>query len=566
MFPSRLFTLLLIVGCTADGEDPPTDTTTAAVTTVIPTSKTCNEGTAPKQCFYAPALEASSLAAWNVNGTRGSAEYRGASTIPFTTDAARTSVPGGTVGLKPLRGHGTIYLRRVDHVQGTTRTPYLYVFFEDIPVIRTSPTQLSSTLSVIIDDKRFDGTTSDIASEDRRYLIDLAAGGTLRTDSPAYMNGSPLWLPATTATGTQFAPGGCVPSPDNAWAMCKGELRIPLSASAVAVPGTGLDPGIGFYVRSAMNQASAPALDATDYALSYTRRTTWPTVLFAVPKGFELKVMSWNLRRLGAVDTTDFTEVKPSEIGAFLANNDIVAIQEGWDAEEMEKILDGANTARAKMELPKFRLYGPVDYGNARSSVISEVVSWATETQGGLWVMSHFNAGAKASKIYDACRGEDCFKAKGVQWVRLMLQDPANIDPECLKGVPKSCDKLPSGDDYVDVFNTHLQASAPLMCIFDDDWQTAKTLILTALYAASPITAAIAAALDVVTELVESDLNCASATDAGVRHDQLVQMNNYIKGVTGSDADRPSLVMGDFNIDGKYICYRVTAAEHPPGI
>jgi hypothetical protein len=552
MTPSRLFACtapLLLAGCVFDTEDAPTDTTTIALTNVIPTSKTCNEGTAPKQCFYAPVLEATSLSPWTVNGTRGESEYAGATEIPFTTDVARL----GTVVMPPLRGHGRIHLRRVDHVRTGARTSYLYVYLEDILVTRTSPTQLASTLSVYIDDKRFDGATSDIAVEDRRYVINLAAGGTVRTDAPAFLNGTPVWMPTSTAIGTSYAPGGCVPSPDNTWATCKGELRIPLSSTAVAAPGTNLDPGVGFFVRSAMNQASAPALDADDYASSYTKRTTWPTVLFTTPKGFDLKVMSWNLRRLGALDTTDFTEVKPADLGKFLAKNDIVAIQEGWDAEEMEKILDGANAERTALGLPKFHLYGPVDYGNARSSVISEVISWATETQGGLWVMSHFNAGAKSYKIFDDCRGEDCFKAKGVQWVRLMLQDPETLDPECLKGVPKSCDKLPSGDDYVDIFNTHMQASEPLMCIFDDDWATEKTLILAALYAINPITAAIAAAVDTVIEVIESDLNCESATDAGVRHDQLVQMNAFISGVTGPDADRPSLVMGDFNIDGKYI-------------
>jgi hypothetical protein len=184
------------------------------------------------------------------------------------------------------------------------------------------------------------------------------------------------------------------------------------------------------------------------------------------------------------------------------------------------------------------------------SEVTETVVDGFTDTQGGLWVMSHLPLASQNYHVFtsDSCRGEDCWKAKGVQWVRLMLQDPGSFEPKCRTST-MNCNKPPSGDDFIDVFNTHLQANEPLLCKLDSDWADIKAAVLAVL--ASFVDPVLAFHAAILIELVEGDLNCNTLTDRQARLSQLRQMNKFISAVAATD--RSSLVLGDFNINGKPI-------------
>jgi hypothetical protein len=157
------------------------------------------------------------------------------------------------------------------------------------------------------------------------------------------------------------------------------------------------------------------------------------------------------------------------------------------------------------------------------------------------------------------CRGEDCLKAKGVMWTRLALNHPELADPTCLKGRGTSCDKPPSGDDYVDVFTTHLQADDPMLC--GADFQAIKTAILTNLAlldVAAPFTTVLAPLMAELLLLMDVDLNCYALDDAEARALQLDHMDAFIDEIQSERGDRPVLITGDFNIDGRDI----TGAEY----
>ena len=536
---------LLVFGC---AEPDPVDTeSTSALTSVIPTSANCNQGVGASRCVQAPPFEVTALTQWIVNGTRGAKEYAGGITLPFMTDA---QIAGA--GTAKLQANGTIHMQRVTLRGATPLVPlrhYLYVFLEDIHVWSSNGVP-AADVNLYIDNDRFNSPDNNVHVEDRRYQMNLATGVTVNEQTPSGSGSSTVWNPAA-STGVLFAAGGCV-NINARMAKCKGELRIPLASSATVAPGSGLAPGIGFMVRTRDLVGMSPDLPVGSYASSDFAIKNWQTVLFTRPKGFDLAITTWNVRRFESLfQSAEFNAVDPNNIGQFLAKNDIVAIQEGWDRDQVQKIFAAANLVRAGAGLPPYNLYGPIDVQPAMSEVTVSIVATVTDTQGGLWVMSHLPLASQGYHIYsnDSCRGEDCFKAKGVQWVRLMLQDPADFEPKCLTGM-LGCNKPPSGDDFIDVFNTHLQANDPLLCTAESgDWATTKAGLLLALATfVDPVLAFHAA---ILIELIEADLNCGSITDRQGRLSQLRQMNTFISQVAATD--RSSLILGDFNIDGKLI-------------
>ncbi|MDQ3366188.1 MAG: endonuclease/exonuclease/phosphatase family protein [Myxococcota bacterium] len=547
-------TPFLAMACATDDE-PPLAETDSALTSVIPASTTCNQGVGAGRCVQAPPFESSGRSRWIVDGARSPMEYAGAVTLPFKTDDAGSTA----VGLPTkIQATGTVHLQRVTVKSTLPLVPprhYLYVFLEDIAV-RSNGVTAYGKVNVYIDNARFDSPDTNVHAEDRRYVVDLASGTAVTVQQPSGTGIGTSWSAVAATTGTAFAAGGCMHVATGT-ARCKGELRIPLDHSATVAPAAGLAPGVGFMARTVNATGMSPDLAVARYLPSDYTISDWQTVLFTRPRGFDLAITTWNVRRFEPLfQSAAFAAVDPKHIGKFLAGNDIVAIQEGWDRAQVKTILDAANAQRGADGKRPFFLYGPIDHEPSYAEVITQVVDGVSDTQGGLYVMSHLPLATKGYHVFSpaTCRGEDCFKAKGVQWVRLMLQDPAAYDPTCTKYNNRGCNKPPSGDDFVDVFNTHLQADEPLLCKGDDTWAAEKAGMLALL--ASVVDPVLAIKAVILTELVEADLNCPTLTDAGGRRAQLAEMNTFISAVAAPD--RSSLVMGDFNVNGKL----VTGAEY----
>jgi hypothetical protein len=153
------------------------------------------------------------------------------------------------------------------------------------------------------------------------------------------------------------------------------------------------------------------------------------------------------------------------------------------------------------------------------------------------------------------CRGDDCLKAKGVQWVRLNLNPPGGPASTCnhtlkLEGttgaseIAASCPPSPSGDHYVDIFNTHLQANNSPICKYYLDKAKDVLASLIALKKAGTW-----GLFDVANRLVEDEFFCGE-TSEDVRKEQLRQFNAFIENVA-PERDRPAILMGDFNLNGR---------------
>lgn len=529
---------LVAVGCAVDES---TDETTSALTSVIPASDTCNQGVGASLCVQAPPIVVANTSRWTVDGVRAPLEYAGSVSLPFATDDLLSPVGGARIG-----GLGTVRLQRVTLAPPLVAPRnYLFVFLENIHVRRvTSGPQ--AVVNLYLDYSRFDGIDGFVHDEDRRFVVDLSSGTAVTVQRPVGLGSSTTWT-AASASGILFAAGGCT-TVTTSIARCNGELRIPLATSAVDLPAPGLAPGVGFMVRAASINGMAPDLPLARYAPSGFTRTDWQTVLFTRPRGFELSIATWNVRRFESLfESSGFGGVDRADIGTFLSGHDIVAIQEGWNRKHVEEIFAAANAKRAADGKPLFALHGPIDYEPEYSEVLATVVDAASDTQGGLWVMTHLPIANKGYKIYDqtSCRGEDCFKAKGVQWLRVMVQDEEDFEPKCRRS-PLHCNKAPSGDDFVDLFNTHLQATAPLLCTLSG-WPGMKAELIALI--ALIVNPGFALEVAQLLELVEADLNCDTQTDADVRAKQIATMNAFITAVAAPD--RSSIVVGDFNIDGK---------------
>lgn len=287
----------------------------------------------------------------------------------------------------------------------------------------------------------------------------------------------------------------------------------------------------------------------------------YKTVLFGRPAGIPLKVMSWNVKRftgfmsgvesLSGNDTFPDNEVNPADIGRFLAENDIVGLQEGWDKDEVYGIRDAANERRAALGLAPYELYGPLDWGPSTllPKELGELgVEMFDETQGGVWILSRFPAAIKnQGHIFDACRAEDCLKAKGVQWVRLWLGAPP---PDCVD----RCEA--HGGEYIDVFNMHLNASSST-CDSKATIIALRTAIDTAMGASIGaktgggvgIGAGIGAIVGVLDGIFADNFHCSKyASDVIARQVQIKEAGDYIR--QNADPERPSIIMGDFNVEG----------------
>lgn len=570
-----LSAVLLGRGCAAPDEEQPSESSgSALVTNVVPTSDFCNSGLKGGECVSAPPANSSALTHFSVDGDRGSLEYAHALTLPYAD--------------MQLKATANVFVQAVhgSSVFGRPADGLLYLYFDDIPFSAADVNPMSEwTLEVYVDSNRFAGTTMCFDAADRRYEFNFGAHSSTifqPRGAPQSCDVINFGWRTTSDPRVQFAVKGCAPDKTSSKVIrCSAEARIPIRNLDMEVPPTNglklLTPGVGFGVTSRRGRGAMPEHIAAALATyphgAHTDRTLFPTLLFGPPKGphsFPLRIMSFNVRRFASPGLKGpFASVDSGDIGKFVAPLDVVALQEGWDDVQVKTILKYANLERAALGKPPFELHGPIDFNPSLSKAIEETVGTTvlctkaafepgaskegkcetSGSHGGLWVLTSLQLAMAGREVYDMCKGEDCFRAKGVQWVRLLL-NPPDVENQICHGevfdgvvTQSSCDPLGSGDHFIDIFNTHLQASNPEVCDALDALDIIDGLITGA--AVSP-----SAALGLITlkDLVANDLNC-NKSDSAVRAQQLSELNAFIDTVAAKD--RPAVVLGDFNLNGK---------------
>jgi hypothetical protein len=572
-----LFVLPLVCfACSSGDSRAPKDGETGSVrqrdvTDVIPTSATCNPGIGPSSCFNLPPsvglIATPQPPLWDltapkrvkIDGTWGALEYAGESELPYTDFAIRAN---GKVHLKAFQSKNAL---------GVTVLGTLLVFLEDIPINLEGAVgaggPAAGYVSLFVDHSRFTGTSFQAEGRDRLYVIDVLQGTLAKVYElvPDGQGGFTLYENAETFPWAK-KPCKLDPSMAGLW-RCSAELLLPLPADAFAEPAPSLQPGIGLAVFGNFGRGSMPEetakvfVEQNVFIPPYYDRRWAQTLLLGPPRGFTNTFMSWNVRRskMSSLGGPYTNAVDDEAIGRYLALNDIVALQEGWNLDMMTRVLGFANARRATYGLPPFVANGPVDFElSTFKSVVAMVAGPVIGNEGstgGLWVYSSLPVASEGYHSFKACKGEDCFKAKGVQWVRLLLNPPSpkNSGPGCKPWSTDSpasgCDFPPSGGHYVDVFNTHLQADNPRLCQDAQLSNSIKEAIPLAM--ANPI---LAYAYLMLKTLAEKDWNCAQS-DASVRAEQLQEAAEYIATITANRNDRPVIILGDFNIDGRTLDY-----------
>jgi len=566
----------IITASGACGSGPPVlgdtevgSTSDAVVTDIIPTSAHCDRGSPrPSWCISSPPATVHRVAdrqRFALDGQWTPAEYAGGTELPYTNWQVKAS---GTIAIKVWRWKpwatptaGAVQFGSRNHLQ---------VYLREIPFSAKD----KGEICIRLDNNRFTGATARATAEDRVYCVDMFTGANHKAYRPSAWTGGngsvslwPIQEPFAVHTNK------CTPDPSTSAVLrCSAELDVPLADSAFERPDPALDPGIGLAVvgmgRDAMPRGSMPEAitkdGGTSYASPWADRRKALTLLFGPPQGFAKRYMSWNIRRSSiGKPAGPFSAVDDADVGRFLAGdrpgsdgpNDIVAVQEGWNLEMMDRVLEAANGWRKSVDAEAFRAYGPVGFELSSFRKVVKAVAGAfigdEGTTGGLWVLSPLPAGGTSFHAFKTCKGEDCFKAKGVQWVRLMLNPPSpqNTDNKCLEAAHESCAPPPSGGDYIDVFNVHMQASNTELCKYDN----LRGDIAAAL-AALVVDPAVAPALLILKQLAEKDWNC-DMSDEQVRAQQLEEIRQFVENHAVNPAtglhDRPSVIMGDFNIDGR---------------
>lgn len=555
--------------CSGPAESPGDETGSVAqpvLTDIIPDSLECDRGSLqPSSCVSAPPATirtAQGSARFVVDGKLNPEEYAGAIRLPYTNWAVKS---GGSIFAKVWRWGG--FTPTGDAIG--TPTNHLQIYLSDIPFYSKD----AGELCIFIDNNRFTGPTRLAGSEDRVYCIDLVHGTTPRVLQPRVVGGQ-VFLRRVQLVGEPFSLNvrGCDHDQStNAVYRCDAELSISLPDTAFAAPAPTLDPGIGLAVI-ATGRDGGDAQGSMPEAITHYPPPIAPwvdrrqalTLLFGHPQGFSRSYMSWNIRRSEISKLAGpFDVVDDADVGLFLAGHrpwsnfpvDVAAVQEGWSLTKMESVLFAANYWRKGQGLDPFYAYGPVDFPDtAWRKVINMVAAPFLGNEGstgGLWILSPLPSAGSGFHAFKACKGEDCFKAKGVQWVRLMLTPPTplNMDEKCLESPNIPCPPPFSGGDYVDVFNVHLQSDNPELCS-DDDLTTDLQQFIGGLVTDPDL----ADALAMLKQLAGSTWNCGTA-DREVRRQQLAEIREFVEShavnpATGKQ-DRPSIIMGDFNIDGR---------------
>lgn len=504
----------------------------------VPRSDVCNVGVRPLACVTVPERVTGIL----VDGVQEPAQYYGAMEMPI-------------VNVQDQDVEGKVFaLRDVEQNR-------LHLFFKGLGFQFGT-----SEFGVAIDNDRFDAAPAQMGPNDRRYLIDRTTGA-IRTQRAGALSGSSVsaWFNETEPQpGYEARLGRCVPEPETNLERCDVEMAIPLPPSALEEPAKGLLPGIGIAVSGSRRRIVMPeeiSLAPNDGVL--TDRTVATTLLFGRPPGIPFTFMSWNMAHWGIglewdLTGSPFRSVPLASLASVMASYDIVAVQEMWSRTDAATLLALVNGIRAAStpSLPPLFMYGPVTYPPGVLGTMGG--GRLGDAQGGVFVFSRFTAIDSDYRVYDQCRGEDCLKPKGVQWVRLALDPPtaADLGTPCSSTNPAAgigCPGTPTTEAYVDVFNTHLQANTSTLCFLSPQEQIAYISAVLAGCGTLPVPVLCAAAVSTLATIGAAGLTvlCEGRTGPEVIQNQIQEMAEFIREVVGDNDDQPAILAGDFNTDGR---------------
>jgi hypothetical protein len=467
----------------------------------------------------------------NINGIMGPSEYRLATEVAFTNLGDQ--------------GSGRVYFA-VDSFASKLR-----VFAQDIPL----PPGVGS-VGLFIDFDRFAPGSDYVTAGDHAFIVGVDTGNLVRL-RPVGIGTATKWGSSTSGPPVKRKVANLRTSPSG-HRRVDIELEVTLTgykggtetaigvALATSAPAAGTPGAMGTFPED--NGASAPTQMWTQPNTPLGRRDRMQTLAFRSPPGNALTFMTWNVKRFTPFMQTlediaslvtpllDTSGVSDTAIGNFIGDHptDVVALQEVFRSYSAEAIQVAANQRRALAGLPPYQLVGPIDFG---PSILTNLtpdpfLRQPDETQGGTYILTSRRVMLTGYRVFTACKGEDCLKAKGVLWARIST-DPPDAGVPCDVGV--SCPPKPSGDHFVDVFATHMNGPDPIACGIAG---VATALSAISWNVVGSFFGAVAA----------DNWHCTTPVDDVLRA-QATEMSDFVDAV--SDKARPSVLLGDFNFDGK---------------
>jgi hypothetical protein len=498
----------------------------------VPRSDRCNEGTRPMDCVTVPPR---GDVTWAIDGARGTTEYWGAVELPFPDVVRRDA---------SARAFATVDGRR-----------NLLLFFENVTL------EPGRELGVHLDFDRWVSDPAILRSTDRRYVTHLETRAT-RVERPVTRGARTRWEPSAMEPG--FSSFSICPDRADGVKVCDVEMVISLPPSAFVAPGPNLLPGIGIAVMDTSASHGLPEEIASGVAARFNGdssradlgtldRSQYVSLVFGRPEGTPFTFMSWNVARWGGgvesmIAQAAFDEVSLETLADTMWNHDIVAVQEMWERDDAVRLVELINERRTAAGLPAFHTPSPVVPPPSFVQTFGGHV--LGDHQAGIFVFTHFPVIGEDQMLFEHCRGEDCLKPKGAQWVRLALNAPSPSDvARCHKPrVGAGCPTVPTTEMYVDVFNTHMQARTPDLC---EDGNLAKAwgLITTACTGALLPQACTA----LYTTILANNAHCDEYTSYDLQVLQLHDLAEFVDRVVGDRTDQPALLAGDFNISGRVV-------------
>jgi len=286
----------------------------------------------------------------------------------------------------------------------------------------------------------------------------------------------------------------------------------------------------------------------------YTYETIDPQMPTAAPTGF----LTYNVGMLPF--WRDGGDGTPHDFAAYAADPDVqvACLQEVWDHGQRKEI------AALAWELANMTAVGlphmcggadddTCDTGDVVSNMVTESGISVKDT--GLLLLSKSPIMASDTLYYKndevGCAGADCFEEKGALWARIGTAN-AKHQPAPTKDNWAYCDEpVYAGEQYIDVFCTHLQAGC-------------DTIATIAAYA-DAVADALSLGTTEVLELVGIDplglerYECSEEKYRKIQKAQIAKLGKWIRNERKGDpylgradfTDRPAVVMGDFNINGR---------------
>lgn len=497
----------------ADTLFPPTGGEPSSVR--IPRSDTCNVGARlPLECVTVQPLQQEPP---EIDGLQSQREYWGATELPLS--AAQATDARIALAVDPNREE-------------------LFIAIRDLLPVQDSLDH-QETFRILLDFDRFADGPGALSAEDRVIYVSRAEGR--------------AWMAAPSSATPQFSAEELEVESACASDRCFIEMNVPLPS--LVSPTDGSLPGFGFGVVAgdAHGYAQPAALRGADTDGEFDR-TLLSTVLVGRAQGIPLSIMSWNVAHWGSeiewsLTGSPFSEHRLSDLAALIAPHDIVALQEMWNEEDAHRLRDEVNARRAVEGAAPMELLGPVHGPNSIIEHLDTAGAFG-EPHAGLFVLSRFPAVERGQTIFSECRGEDCLKPKGVQWVRLQISAEEQPGCEGNERKPESaCPIRDTGEMFLDVFNTHLQAANPSLCSDPDSLVVAREGILAWCHS-RPELAPFCLPLRAATE--ELTTSCTKSHEE-VRESQLSEMMELAEAARQDAWMQPIVYLGDFNVDGRIV-------------